>query len=250
MQNQFTMANSKISGHSLPQSILLHILPGLLTGAAYFALVPAVRSLGFPSVMALSLAGIFVLVPFELGWLFFQKRKTGEPFFKGIIRYVKPLKVLQYLLWVPVIFLASGLLFTVFKFSAGLLRPVFDWINPGLLLDMGLNNAFTTSRLIITDVVFLLTVVVVLPVTEELYFRGYLLPRMPSELKGWAPVVHSALFALYHTWTPWMFLTRAIGVLPLILVVKRKENIYLGIIVHCLLNSLDLIQGVAYLFGR
>jgi AcrR family transcriptional regulator len=38
-------------------------------------------------------------------------------------------------------------------------------------------------------------------VVEELYFRGYLLPRI-SRFGGWAPVINCCLFALYHFWQP------------------------------------------------
>ena len=86
------------------------------------------------------------------------------------------------------------------------------------------------------------------PTVEELYFRGYLLPRMPH-LKGWSPLLHSALFALYHTWTPWLAVTRTIFVLPLIYVVQRKKNIYLGVIAHCLINTIDVIVAVIYILG-
>jgi hypothetical protein len=84
-------------------------------------------------------------------------------------------------------------------------------------------------------------------VIEELYFRGYLLPRMPEKLGGFTAISHSALFALYHTWTPWLFVTRTLAVFPLIDIVKRKENIWVGIIAHCLLNSLDFIIGIIFI---
>ncbi|HDZ12889.1 MAG TPA: CPBP family intramembrane metalloprotease, partial [Bacteroidetes bacterium] len=71
-----------------------------------------------------------------------------------------------------------------------------------------------------------------------------------SNLKGWTPLIHSALFSLYHIWTPWMFVARTLGVLPLVYIVKRKRNIYLGIIVHCLLNSVDFIVGVHFILNR
>jgi hypothetical protein len=35
--------------HTLPPSLLLHLGPGLVVGAAYLALVPAARSSGLPS---------------------------------------------------------------------------------------------------------------------------------------------------------------------------------------------------------
>ena len=81
------------------------------------------------------------------------------------------------------------------------------------------------------------------PIVEELYFRGYLLPRMKGKF---GPLVHSFLFAAYHIFTPWMIITRTIGLLPLIYVVKRK-NIYVGIIVHILLNSIDVVTGIIFI---
>ena len=77
--------DENIKKHSLTKSITLHLLPGLLIGACYFLLVPIVRENGFPSIMALLLAGIIALIPFQLGFLLYQKHKTGENFFNGII---------------------------------------------------------------------------------------------------------------------------------------------------------------------
>ena len=85
--------------------------------------------------------------------------------------------------------------------------------------------------------------VIVGPLVEELYVRGYLLPRMPGNYAG---LIHSFLFGLYHVWTPWMFITRTVAMLPLIYAVKKK-NIYIGIIVHVLINSIDAIVGFAFI---
>ena len=79
------------------------------------------------------------------------------------------------------------------------------------------------------------------PVVEELYFRGYLLPRMHGRA---APVWHSLLFAAYHVFTPWMIVTRTIGLLPLVYAVRTK-NILVGIIAHVLVNSVDVVVGFA-----
>lgn len=126
---------------------------------------------------------------------------------------------------------------------------LFSWIPSDLILTMGLNGEYARSDLIITYILFLILIVIVGPVIEELYFRGYLLPRMPSRLKGSAVLFHSGLFALYHTWAPWLFITRTIAVLPLVYIVKRKRNIYPGIISHCLINSIDFIIGLSFIMN-
>jgi membrane protease YdiL (CAAX protease family) len=240
---------NEIAEHSLLKSATLHLLPGLLAGACYFAFVPIVKANGFPSVMAFILAGTFVLIPFELGFLMFQKRATGQSFFNGIIRYLKKIPTWQYFVLIPSIFILTGLLFKAFSFTSGFLKTLFSWIPSDLFFDMGLDGDYTKSKLIITYSLFLILVVLILPTIEELYFRGYLLPRMPSKLKRWTEIIHSGLFALYHTWTPWMFIVRTFGVLPTIYAVKKKENIFIGIVAHCLLNSVDFFIGLKFIIN-
>ena len=83
------------------------------------------------------------------------------------------------------------------------------------------------------------------PVVEELYFRGYLLPRMKYAGK-WAPILHSFLFALYHIFTPWMIVTRTVGMIPLVYTI-RKKNIIIGIVIHILINSIDILAAIAFI---
>ena len=236
-----------IAEHSLFKSVVLHLLPGILGGICYFTLVPLVKSNGFPSIMALILAGVFVLIPFELGFLILQKRASGQRLFNGVIRYFKKIPIWQYFVLIPTIFILTGLLFKAFGFTSVFLKSFFGWIPSEMTFDMGLDSGYPKSKLVITYTLFLILVVLILPTIEELYFRGYLLPRMPSRLKGGTEIIHSGLFALYHTWTPWMVIVRTFGVLPMIYAVKRKENIFIGIVAHCLLNSIDLFIGLMFI---
>jgi hypothetical protein len=57
-----------VEQHSLARSILLHLLPGFLIGAGSFALIPLLRSFGYPSIMALMCSLALILLPFELGY--------------------------------------------------------------------------------------------------------------------------------------------------------------------------------------
>ncbi len=63
--------------HSVARTVALHLLPGALVTVFYTAAAPVVRSLGFPSLMAIFLAILFVLVPFELGYLLYRAKKEG-----------------------------------------------------------------------------------------------------------------------------------------------------------------------------
>ena len=236
----------RIEQHSLGQSVALHLLPGILTGVLFFAFTRPVRDLGFPSVAALILAGIVIIVPFEAGTILYQAKRAGAKALEEIILYRQTGSVREYLIWVPVIFLSSGLIITALAPVTDYLQTLFAWLPKGFRLEMGLTETYSKSKLILTYSVYFVMISLVIPTVEELYFRGYLLPRMPR-LKGWAPVLHSALFALYHTWTPWMAFTRTLAVLPLIYIVRWKRNATLGIIAHCLLNTIDVAVAVAFI---
>ena len=47
-----------------------------------------------------------------------------------------------------------------------------------------------------------------------------------------------------------MFVARAVGLIPLIWVTQRKRNIYIGMIAHVLVNTVDLLMGVMVIFGQ
>ena len=242
-----TMKRNNVEQHTIGQSVVLHLLPGILIGGFYFAIAQPTRDLGYPSLAALVLAGIVVLIPFELGFLLYQgKKKNGTISLEGIVLYRQRIPLWQYLVWVPIIVISAGLIFTILTPVSSFLEMLFTWLPNSLHLDMGLGGEYSKSVLIVTYLFAFIFIGLIAPTVEELYFRGYLLPRMPS-LRGWDTLLHSALFALYHTWSPWMLVSRTVAILPLIYVVKRKRNVYLGIIAHWLLNVVDIIVGVAFI---
>ncbi len=66
--------------------------------------------------MALILPIILVLIPVQLGYLLVQgKRINGRYSLKGVISYPQSIPTWQYFVWVPVLFVAAGLIFTVLK---------------------------------------------------------------------------------------------------------------------------------------
>jgi membrane protease YdiL (CAAX protease family) len=83
---------------------------------------------------------------------------------------------------------------------------------------------------------------------EELYFRGYLLPRIPAS-KQWAPLINVLLFSLYHFFSPWQNVTRIVALIPFVYAVAWKRNIRIGMWAHCLMNTLGMIPLLVLLFS-
>ena len=81
---------------------------------------------------------------------------------------------------------------------------------------------------------------------EELYFRGYLLPRI-SRFGIWAPLLGGLFFALYHVWQLFGFVTVFLLGAALGYIVWWKKDIRLSISLHVFANALVrvfLLMGV------
>ena len=236
------MKQDPIEKHSLTRSVILHLLPGIFVGCFYFLALQPVARMGYPSIFALYLAFAFVLVPVELGFLFDQgKRKTGRFTLQGIISYRNPIPWWQYFVWAGILFLIVGAIMTLFKpVDSFLQTQLFFWMPD---INSGLDGNTSRSILIVTYSMSFIFNVFLAPIVEELYFRGYLLPRMKGKF---AILFHSFLFAVVHVFTPWRILARTFGFLPIIFGTTRK-NIYVGMIVHIVANSMELITAIGFI---
>ncbi len=101
-------------------------------------------------------------------------------------------------------------------------------VNPTLLAYQGVLGLL---------IFYIIVGALLVPIVEELYFRGYLLPRMEDYAKKWAPLVSAVLFSLYHFFSPWENPIRIISLFPVYYVVWKKKNIRFGIIIHVLMNT-------------
>jgi hypothetical protein len=76
------------SQHTLVQSALLHLTPGVLVTAAFLILNPLLDSTGFPPLLAFLLAVLLIDIPFMLGVMFSEGKKLNGGFsLKGVVRY-------------------------------------------------------------------------------------------------------------------------------------------------------------------
>ena len=234
--------------HTPLQTVLLHLLPGAAAFAAYVGLVPVARELGLPSVAVLATVGLLVVAPVQLGLLWaHRRRRSDEPAI--MLRARLPLPRL--LGWAGLEVGLAGIAFLAATPLKRLLQDsVFAWWPDTWTVRDGTDTGYSDTALVVTAALLLVGTVLVAAVVEELYFRGYLLPRMPQQLGRWAAPAHVALFAAYHLWTPWLIPTRIIAVLPLAYLALRTRDVRVGILAHVLLNAADLVVLLVYLGTR
>jgi CAAX protease family protein len=242
--------NRGIPQQSLWRSIVLHLLPGVLVTILFVAAAPALNALGYPSSFAFLLVGLFVLVPFELGFLFYQgKKRNGTLSLDGIVLYREPMPAWQYVLLAAILLLYGNIVLVVVYPSIAqmLIRTLFFWLPDWFFLS--LSFGYTKSILLMTALFGLAVNGFIGPITEELYFRGYLLPRI-SRLKAWSPVIDGGLHALYHFWMPWQVPGLILSLLPAAFAVWWKRNIYLGMIIHVIGNVLGSILTIMTILSQ
>ncbi len=235
--------------HSLPLSVFLHLFPGLLIAGFYLLVAGHVMDGGWPPLAAMLLAILCVALPVELGELLRRgRRQNGSWSLRGILGNQKPLPAWQYLAFtlgflVLAFFLSGATGILEGRIGAWLSQWLPEWF---FLSNMNAYAAYSKTILWWTLAGNLILNGLAAPIVEELYFRGFLLPRL-SRFGGWAPIINAALFTFYHFWQPYAYLSVLIVLTPLVYLVWRKQNLMIGILAHCALNiagNLLLFAGI------
>lgn len=161
---------------------------------------PLLNATGSPPLLAFLLAVLLVDIPFMLGVMFYEGKKlNGGLSLTGVVRYRQKVSWKTFLLvfvgGFVVVYLLVMLVAPVNTFVA---ETLFSWMPGWLFLDEEAQyETYSKGILVAVFALQLVLTGVVLPWVEELYFRGYLLPRI-SRYEIWAPLLGGLFFGLYH----------------------------------------------------
>lgn len=235
--------NAAVGKQVLARMLALYLVPGMLITLVFVIIAALTTQYQVPASLALLLTWLLAGVPLLLGMLLYQGWKRNDRIsLAGIVLYREPQPLRQYLWLVPVLLIWAAISSTLLiPLAQALQRTFFAWWPDWLVLSSFAQNLNQYSQSVLWASVILSFVLnIAVPIVEELYFRGYLLPQIAHWGK-WAPLINVMLFSLYHFWLPWEIPTRIITLLPIVYVVQWKRNIYLSILVHCLLNTIGSI---------
>ena len=249
--NSITQA-SEYPQHSVQKSIGLHIIPGILLTAVFILLKPLIERVGYPPLLAFILAILLVDIPFQLGVMYYQGKKlNGHYSLQGIVLYREKIPWGQFLIIFLVgVLLLFGLSTLAMPVNSFLSQQVFSWLPDWIFLnDAAQYETYSQRTLLVTFTLFLIVTGIALPWVEELYFRGYLMPRI-SRFKAWTPIISAFLFALYHVWQLFDFTTIFLTGLVFAFAVWWKRDVKLGISLHVFANVLARIMIFFLLLGN
>lgn len=252
---QEKLDSQSIRQNTFAQSLILTLVPGLLIFSVLWLFSFLFQSDVFLKHITIFIPTLIVVIPIELGYLLHLGKKLNGRFsLKGVVSYLNHLSIKDILMWVSLLTIWNFLIFYLFApMEMWLIQTVFAWMPSGLLPSplplsdlMALSDQYSKGLIVLVLSIGLILNGLITPIVEEFYFRGYILPRQ-AYLKQWAPVVNVALFAMYHLFSPWKWLTITVALLPAVYLAWKKKAIGLTILTHCLLNTLGIASSIIYI---
>lgn len=239
---------TKTESFSVWKTLILVCCAALAITAPYVVLSLLNALPEFPNIVIFSIAALVGSVAFQLGYiLYYNKKSHGDFRISKSLGLRATLGWKQLSIWTLILLVVVMGLFAATQFvGVWLQSTLFAWLPVWYPLETDY-SAYSVNVQYITYAIMFAIVGFVVPVVEEVFFRGFLMPRMKWAGK-WVVPMNVILFAAYHIWSPWQFVTRLIAMLPLYYVVYKKQSMTLAILVHCLLNLLaDVIMPVIML---
>ncbi|TCL58388.1 hypothetical protein EDD76_10641 [Kineothrix alysoides] len=208
-----------------------------------------------PSLLLFFLLAVIILFPIEIGIvLYVSKKEYGSYSLKSSFFFHNKMswwKIFLYgfflfafagLMSVTIVPLENFLLAPISNHLAPLIPAYFDWTNMEYL------KQYSNDILLLTCIGYFVLNVIVGPIVEELFFRGYLTSRI-RRFGNWAPFIITVLFSLYHLWLPFNNLFRISVFLPAAFIAWKKKNIYISMTFHCMCNLFSTIGFITAVYS-
>jgi len=238
---------------SLARLVALIFIPTILVTTAY--VIAGLVQQAIPSILLFFVLATLILFPIELAVVIrASKRYYGSYSLRSAFANHKRMAWWKILAYAVVLFGYAGIMSAAIgplekmmfsPLSDRLYRSIpayFNWDNLEYL------RHYPKGMVLTTCIGFIAFNVVVGPVVEELFFRGYLTARI-GRFGKWSPVIVTVLFSLYHLWLPFNNLFRILVFLPTAYVAWRQKNIYIAIVFHCLCNLISTIGFIVALYA-
>lgn len=208
-----------------------------------------------PHILLFCILGTVILVPMELGMIVStSKKEFGTYSLKSAFVGQEKLALWKIVMIAFIFFGIAGLLSAFiapienhfwFEIRDTVLRKLpigFDWENYEYL------KSFSKPMLIFTCIYYGVFNVLIGPITEELFFRGYLTSHYKMQ-NAFTPIQIAILFSLYHFWLPFNNIFRILVFAPVAYVAYKEKNIYISIGNHCLCNLISVVSFTLVVLG-
>lgn len=234
----------------IPVAILigLHLGPGIIFACFFICFARLFIHAGLAAYSALLFAIPFCLAPLELGiMLLWSARHGGAISLAEVLGYRSKDKMIDYIISSLILLMVGGIISIAVDPASQYVEihvPNFLplWVSQNAMMAGFISRSHVQRVILFWSAVLFSGFLA--PIVEEMYFRGFLLPRM-AQWGRLAPVVNSLLFALYHFYFPGNVLRIFLVFLPISYLVWIRNNWRIGVAVHCMINLWGLFSLAA-----
>lgn len=239
------------SDMSIGRLMILVFLPATLLLLVYIGALRFGHAI--PPLLIWIIVFVFIMLPFQLFiMLRASKKEFGAYSFKSALVYNTKITPRRLMLKALIPFFIAGAVAILIGGieTRFMTATVFKSVPEYFRLEEFVNQTtqYSSSTILLTCIIYVAANVLVFPVVEELYFRGYLMPRI-ERFGELAPLIITVLFSLYHFWAPWSNVMRILAIFPYTYSVFKNKSIYIGIVVHCGINIVSSASMLYAVYG-
>jgi len=230
--------------------ILFFGIPTILMASSVYLIHPHLVSLGISEFLGMQLASFVPYIALFMAALTAYKLE-GYPWtwkaFRGRLRlrklighewiWVLALIFFSYASYLPLKYGISTLILKNFIVLPASIPRIIDPRREFPLIE--LTGGPVKGDWLLVGITFVVLVFNILG--EELWWRGYLLPRQEISLGGKAWFVHGLLWTIFHTFKYWELIAILPVSLALSFVAQHQKNTWPGIIAHFSVNCLGTL---------
>ena len=239
---------------TVSEAAALQLAPGVATLLVYLPLAAFFTSRGIPNLLALMLAILIAEVP--VSWAIMTRRvrhETGASFsLRAAFPWHAKVPWWQYvIIGVPLIVISMAIIGGLNPIiERALLAGPFAWVPDWFVLspDPAIFTEVPRGLALLIWGGALVSFVLVGSPTQELYARGFLLPRT-AHWGRWAPASNALVFAIFHLVAPWHWVGFFIMIVPWAYLVWWRRSVKIGLFIHVGMIVVQWLGMTALIFG-
>jgi membrane protease YdiL (CAAX protease family) len=225
----------RVNPLKLWQSVLFFMGPGLYGVFAFYVLFPYLTNMGLSQENAYNTAHLTVFILLFLLTII-ALRVDGWPLNWATLRERLRFRRMDSTAWkwtlsFMFLYLVLGLLLNIF---AQFVYEILDFWPPD-------------ADIPLTNIPFLLVVFIMNILSEELWWRGYILPRQELEHGKFAWIVNGILWSLFHIFKWWAVPFSLLKQWMLPFVAQRTKNTTPPFLIHLTSNGLGILLSIIML---
>ena len=239
---------------SLQKLLCLIFIPSLILIIVYIVTGGLKHSI--PSLLLFYICATLILFPIEIGVILnASKKEYGSYSLKSAFSDYNKMSWWKIFIYGSLLFAFAGIMsVTIAPLENNLFASLSNKLIQSMPVYFNWNNIeyfkqYPKDILLLTCVGYFILNVIVGPIIEELFFRGYLTSKI-SRYGNFAPLIITILFSLYHFWLPFNNLFRISIFLPAAFIAWRKKNIYISIVFHCMCNLFATVSFIISVYSR